>query len=110
MGMRLHFAQHYDPQWQGGYFNWGGEQWDELFYAKFEENGWRSEDESYYEIQREDVKEYIADLKKLPGDDKNEFFPDEEGHSNSGYTNDQIIYILEEILTSDDDNIRLEFF
>ncbi len=110
MGMRLHYAQHYAPQWEGGYFNWDADKWDALFRAKFRDNGWSNEDETEYEVDRQDILAYIEELHDEKPEAKNEFFHDDEGEPNSGYTNEQIVQILEEILTSEDDTIRLEFF
>ena len=110
MGYRLHFAKHYAPKWEGGYFNWDLEKWQDLFYSKFYENGWKSEYEDIYEVDRKDVQDYIDEIKELFPEDKNEFFPDEKDEKDSGYTNKQIIEILEDILTSEDDLIRLECF
>lgn len=100
MGHRLHFAQHFDPKWEGGMFNRDQNQWDELFYAKFWENGWYDESNAY-EVYRDDVKAYIEEIRVSP-EVKNEFIVD--------YTNEQVADNLEEILTSDDDNIRIEWF
>lgn len=112
MGYRLHYAQHYHPSWQGGYFNWDIDKWEDLFCEKFYPNGWRSENEDMYEVQRIDVQKYVDELKKLPAEDFNEFFPNDftDKQQPNGYTNKQVIEILEEILLSDDDTIRLECF
>lgn len=107
MGYRLYFAQHYAPDWKGGYFNHNFDNWELLFDAKFAENGWRAESEDQFEVERADVKAYVEELKKLLYGDINEFFPKDS--EDSGYTNAQIIELLEQILTSDDDTIRIEF-
>lgn len=109
MGYRLHYAQHYDPKWEGGYFNWDQEKWHNLFMAKFYDNGWTNEENTEYEVERDDVKAYIKELHDEDPNKKNEFFPDTDG-PDSGYTNEQVVEILEEILTSDDDSIRIEWF
>lgn len=110
MGYRVHYAQHYAPEWKGGYFNWNIEQWNDLFFARFSEGGWKDEHSDIYEVFRGDVEAYVKELKELKPEDKNEYFPDVAGEPNSGYTNQEIINILEEILTSDDEYIRLECF
>lgn len=110
MGMRLHYAQHYAPEWKGGYFNWDSERWDDLFHSKFYENGWAKEDMSEYEVFRGDIKDYIKEIRRLPADDFNEFFPNDDKYQTNGYTNEQVIEVLEELLLSDDEHIRLEWF
>jgi hypothetical protein len=108
MGYRLYYAQHYDPDWQGGYFNRDFDAWERLFDEKFAENGWHAENADIFEVSRADLQGYVNDLKELPASDQNEFFGNEKDPS-EGYTNEQIIEILEEILTSDDDTIHIEF-
>lgn len=108
MGYRLHFAQHYAPEFKGGAFNQRSEEWNDLFFAKFDENGWTNDENSEFEVLRSDVTAYIEELKKLPQDDTNEYFP--KHGSETKYSNKDVIGILEDILTSDDDTIRLEWF
>ena len=38
MGYRLHYAQHYAPQWEGGYFNWASDKFAEMVRGEFGEN------------------------------------------------------------------------
>lgn len=108
MGYRLYFAQHYDPDWKGGFFNRDFDGWENLFDTKFAENGWRAEGADIFEVDRSDLQGYVNDLKEMPASAQNEFFGNEDSPS-EGYTNEQIIEVLEEILTSDDDMIRIEF-
>jgi hypothetical protein len=110
MGYRLYFAQHFNPDWKGGFLNRDFDKWDVLFYEKFSDNGYKDEDSSIYDIERKDVENYIEELKTLPSNDKNKFFQDDDDEPDSGYTNAQVIEILETILTSDDDTIRIEWF
>lgn len=109
MGYRLHYAKHYAPQWEGGYFNWKVEQWDNLFFEKFYQNGWKAENADEYEAQRSDIEAYIKELKELKPSDANEFFP---GHNaDNRYTNKEVIEVLEQILERcEDDSIHMEWF
>lgn len=111
MGYRLHYAQRYAPEWEGGYFNWDMDKWEDLFFARFNENGWKDENSDIFEVFRGDLEEYIKEIEGNP-EDFNEFFPNDDSDKQqpNGYTNAQIIEVLREILTSDDDNIRLECF
>lgn len=104
MGYRLHYAQHYAPKWEGGYFNWKSEEFAQLFHDKFEENGWINDAEDEAEVYRPDVEKYIQELLKKP-QEINEYFDGDEG-----YTNTEVAEAFTEILKSDDDNIRLEWF
>lgn len=108
MGYRLHYAKHFDPQWQGGLFNHDSEKWSELFYAKFNENGWINDEGDQCEVYRADLESYIAELAKLKPNAKNEFFAGADGAS---YTNKELATELQEILNgSEDEYIRMEWF
>ncbi len=101
MGSRLHYAQHYNPEFKGGFFNRDHAAWEKLFMDKFAENGFNDE-QNEYEVERTDLQAYVDELKLLPDQHKNEYFTD--------YTNEMIIQQLEEVLTSDDDTIHIEWF
>lgn len=103
MGYRLHYAKTYHVDWQGGAFNHDTQEWSELFYAKFNDNGWITEDESQCEVWGEDMRKYIAELAKLKPKAKNEFFTE--------YTNEEVSQELTEIVEGcQDEYIRLEWF
>lgn len=104
MGYRLHYAKHYDPDWRGGFFS--GEdasQFENLYFDKFSGNGWSSENEDIFEIDRIDMKVYADSLKKLDPSRKNKYMTD--------YTNAELAQILEDILEgTEDEIIRIEWF
>lgn len=102
MGARLHYAQHFDPDWQGGFFNRDQQAWDNLFEDKFVENGWRDgKNTAHYAVDRNDLVDYLASL-DLERDVHNEYFED--------YTNEQVIDLLTQVLTSDDDLIHVSWY
>lgn len=103
MGYRLHYAKHFAPDWQGGYFS-GGEvdAFERLYYSRFAENGWMNEHEDQCEIDRDDIARYILHLKKLKPENKNYYMKD--------YTNAEFIEIMEDLLNSEDEMIRMEWF
>lgn len=102
MGYRLHYAQHYAPEWRGGYFNWGADKFAELFNDKFDESGWHSDNDDEFEIDRSDIENYLKELDALPAEDTHEYFSD--------YTNKEVADVFREILQSEDAVIRLEWF
>jgi hypothetical protein len=102
MSIRLHYAQHFEPDWKGGYFGRDSEAWDSLFQDRFAENGWQGEYGSLqYEVDRDDLLAYRDGIILSPRE-KNQYFTD--------YTNEQVAANLSEVLKSDDDKIRLEWF
>jgi hypothetical protein len=101
MGYRLHYAQHYNPNWQGGFFGGMPNEWDALFHAKLEEDGWKAEYSDEYEVSRDVLYKYIETLHDNP-DEKNEFFKE--------LTNKEVMDILSEFMKSDDEYIRIEWF
>lgn len=102
MGYRLHAHKHYAPQFIGGCFNHDYENWSILFADKFSENGWQNEDETECEVYRPDLENYVKHLKTLQPNRKNHYFPD--------YTNIAVASELEELLQSEDEYIRMEWF
>lgn len=102
MGIRLHYAKHYEPEWSGGYFNWEHERFDELVEKEFTNYCNQSDDGSIIEIHRRDISQYVDRLSKLDQTAMHDIFID--------MTNEQIKHIMEEILTSEDDYIRMEWF
>lgn len=103
MGARLHYAQHFDPDWQGGFFNRDLDAWDKLYEDKFVENGWRDENNlSHYAVARHDLVDYLSQLEYDGVGEMNEYFTD--------YTNQQVIDLLTQVLTSDDDLIHVSWY
>lgn len=112
MGYRLHYAQHYDPAWEGGFFNRDLDKWDNLFHERFEFNGWKEEGQDDYQVLRADVQDYVNELQGKDPEAFNQYFTNDDADKDqpNGYTNAQIIEVLESILTSDDDDIHLTCF
>lgn len=114
MGYRLHYAKKYQVEWDGGYFT--GSELDQVA-AMF-----RGELESFHEddradiweLNKEELKQYIKKLRSFPPADANAYF-DEEGRDvqAQGYTNQDMIEILTEVLENSEpteDYIRIEWF
>jgi len=101
MGFRLHYAQHYAPEMKGGHFNRDESAWENLYNDRFAENGWHEESIWTYEVEREDLQAYVDEIKKSP-EAINEYFTD--------YNNRLVAEKLDEVLTSDDDTIRIEWY
>lgn len=104
MGYRLHYAQHFEPNWQGGYFNWKSNLFADLVRAEFE-TAWYNDDESEFELERDDIVAYVKKLGKNPNA-KNKFL----SNTDDPVTNKEMIEVFNEILKSDDNSIRLEWF
>jgi hypothetical protein len=103
LGYRLHFAKHFEVNWQGGFFSSDSVlPFEQLYYDKFYENGWKEEYADVFEVDRTDLTAYVKHLSTLKPKGKNKYFKED--------TNEQIIGVFEEVLTSDDDVIRLEWF
>ena len=107
MGYRLHYARKYDGDYDGGYFNNRVDEFDEMAINELD-CYWTDEDNSEYEIEVDKIKEYITRLEKLPQDEPNEYFIDDEP-----YTNGEVVKILKEMIAGYDkqhDFIRFSWF
>lgn len=107
MGYRLHYAQHYEPKWEGGYFNWKSEEFAQLVYTEFEASFWLNEDNSGCELERADIEKYIEKLLKDPNS-VNPYF--DSVSIEDCYTNKEVAEAFTEILKSDDNTIHMEWF
>ena len=105
MGYRLHYAQSYQPQWKGGYFNWQSDCFASLVRSEFEQNYWMNEDETACELGRKDIHKYIKKLLNNP-DQPNKYF---EGQTDQP-TNKEVAEVFSLILQSDDETIHMEWF
>lgn len=105
MSQRLHYAQTYQPKWEGGYFGGQSDDFASLVYGEFENNYWMNDQETACELDRTDINEYIKKLLKNP-DEPNKYF---EGQTDQP-TNKQVAEVFSLILQSDDDTIHMEWF
>ena len=118
MGYRLHFAKQFKVDWDGGYFS--GSELDTVaeMFRKELESFWTDEHSDIWEINKEELEGYISKLKSYPPAAANSYFKtDEVGEKRDvatyGYTNQDMIEILEHMLKNSEPNedyIRIEWF
>lgn len=106
MGYRLHFAKVHKVEWDGGYFS--GSELDQVAEMLVEEleSFWQDENSDIWEVNKEELKDYIGKLRSFPPADKHAYLKED-------YTNQDMIEILTKILKNsepDEDYIRIEWF
>lgn len=114
MGYRLHYAKQFKVEWDGGYFSGGDvDKVAELLMENCE-TFHSDENSDIWEVDKEELKEYIEQLKKTKMTSTNKYF-DESGKdmATEGYTNGDLVEILTEILEGSEPSesyIRMEWF
>lgn len=103
MSCRLHYAKKYEVEWKGGYFNW---ELDNVADIIIDAGGWVNDESGNSwtaEIDRDDLKDYINNVR----------YSGKEMPSINGYSTDEVLAILQDILENGDKNnniIYLSFF
>lgn len=104
MGSRVHYAKKHEVEWLGGFFNWQNSEFADMLMAELP-NSWVADDEQTAEIYRADAVAYIKKLEKQP-----EAINKHMTQEDDPCTNREVADVFKEILKSDDDCIRLEWF